>query len=85
MPLPVNGARIKSLGTLSIPLRHAREQLSLSGVVEVAKLSMGRMALIGAAGLAIVSVGYNVWRDQPEKKESAASAPFTARLAMRVA
>ena len=45
-------------------------------MVEVAKLSVGRMALIGAAGLAIVSVGYNVWRDQPEKKESGASAPF---------
>lgn len=37
------------------------------------------MALIGAAGLAIVSVGYNVWRDRPEKAEAAsASAPFAA-------
>ena len=36
------------------------------------------MALIGAAGLAIVSVGYNVWRDRPQEKESAASAPFAA-------
>ncbi|WP_443019019.1 tetratricopeptide repeat protein [Sphingobium sp. MI1205] len=39
-----------------------------------AKLSVGRVALVGAAALALVSVGYNVWRDRPEK--TAASAPF---------
>ena len=43
-----------------------------------AKLSMGRVALIGAAALAVVSVGYNMWRDRPEKEEAAASAPFAA-------
>ncbi|ANI79576.1 Cytochrome c-type bioproteinis protein CycH [Sphingobium sp. EP60837] len=36
------------------------------------------MALIGAAGLALVSVGYSVRRDRPQEKESAASAPFAA-------
>jgi len=36
------------------------------------------MALIGAAGLAIVSVGYNVWRDRPQETAKTASAPFAS-------
>ena len=43
------------------------------------KLGAGRILLAGAAGLAIVSVGYNVLRDQPGK--DAPAAPVAAQKA----
>lgn len=40
-------------------------------------MKLGRIALAGAAAVALVSVGYNVWRDRPAKEEApSASAPF---------
>lgn len=49
------------------------------------KLSTGRVALIGAAALAVVSIGYNVTRDLLGIADEAAAAPavVASRLPIR--
>jgi cytochrome c-type biogenesis protein CcmH len=42
-------------------------------------MKLGRVVLMGAAALAVVSVGYNVLRDRPEKAEAPAAAPVAAQ------